>query len=171
MTLRAYAIRGLAGTIFSRGMDTLAAKLNAAGTACTVHAHGFLRCENVPRITADALRAVKMGARIVLVGHSYGGDAALMVARRLGGNNVPVPLLVAFDPTWFGAPPVPGNVARAIGFYQKVDPVGRGVLNPAPDFDGELVSERHDEPHIRIDDDPVLHARVLTEVARLKRAA
>lgn len=123
----------------------------------------------MPRIAAAAIRAAKLGARIVLVGHSYGGDAALMIAGRLSDEDVPVPLLVAFDPTWFGAPPVPGNVVRAIGFYQKIDPVGRGELKPSSDFDGDLVSEKHNEPHIRIDDDPVLHARVLAEVARLKR--
>lgn len=171
MTIRAYTIRGLAGSIFSRGMDALAAKLNAAGVRCTVHAHGLFRLENVPRIAADALRAAKAGARVVLVGHSYGGDAALTVANRLHEERVPVPLLVAFDPTWFGAPPVPANVARAIGFYQKVDPVGRGVLRAGDGFSGALINERHDEPHVRIDDDPALHARVIAEVAKLRQPA
>ena len=152
-------------------MDTLAGRLNAAGARCTVHAHGLFRCENVPRIAANALAAARAGARIVLIGHSYGGDAALMVAARLNDEDVAVPLLVAFDPTWFGAPPVAANVARAIGFYQKVDPVGRGILRASAGFSGALVNERHDFAHVRIDDDPALHARVMAEIGKLKQAA
>lgn len=168
MTIHIFTIRGLAGSIFSRGMDELAAKLAAlASVTASVHAHGVFRCENVPNIARRALQAARLGARIVLVGHSYGGDAALMVAARLGAEKVSVPLLAAFDPTWFGAPPVPANVTRAIGFHQKVDPVGRGVLRPGNGFSGELVNIRHDAPHVRMDNDPVLHARVMTEVRRL----
>ncbi|KAB2885921.1 MAG: hypothetical protein F9K38_01740 [Pseudorhodoplanes sp.] len=173
----AFAIRGLAGGPpfhFSGGMDTLAGKLRRAGFACTVHDQGsFLRpYGEVPRICDQALGAAKAGARLILVGHSMGADAALKVASLLDAHRVPVPLVVCFDPTAFklvlGPPPVPKNVARAICFYQNLTPLGRGRLRAAPGFAGQLVQELHDRIHSRIDDDPALHARVLAEVERLR---
>lgn len=129
----------------------------------------------VARIGADALRAAKAGARPILIGHSMGADAALKVAVQLDAHAVAVPLVVCFDPTSFklvfGPPPVPKNVARALCFYQKVAPLGRGVLRPGPGFSGTLVQERHDQMHSRLDDDPALHVRVVEEVRRLLRAA
>lgn len=178
--LRAFAIRGLAGGAplhFSHGMDVLAGKLRALGVTCSVHEQGSLLRPygEVARIGADALRAAKAGARPVLIGHSMGADAALKVAVQLDAHAVAVPLVVCFDPTSFklvfGPPPVPKNVARALCFYQKVAPLGRGVLRPGPGFSGTLVQERHDQMHSRLDDDPALHVRVVEEVRRLLRAA
>lgn len=175
--LRAYAIRGLAGgppLNFSRGMDALAGKLNAAEIACSVHDQGtcFHPYGVVTELTASALAAAREGKRILLIGHSMGADAALKIAVKLDAYRITVPLVVCFDPTsfrlLFGPPPVPANVARALCFYQKVDPVGRGTLKPGPGFKGALVQERHDQPHVTIDDDPALHARVLAEAARLR---
>lgn len=175
--IHAFAIRGLAGgppLYFSGGMDTLAEKLRRTGVACTVHDHGsFLRpYGDVPAICDQALRAAERGARVVLIGHSMGADAALKVATLLDARRVPVPLVVCFDPTAFklvfGPPPVPRNVGRAICFYQNLTPLGRGRLRAGPGFSGQLVQELHDRIHSRIDDDPVLHARVLAEVARLR---
>ncbi|NWG26796.1 MAG: hypothetical protein HXY30_20650 [Pseudorhodoplanes sp.] len=180
MRIRGYAIRGLAGgppLYFSRGMDTLADRLKALGVTCSVHAQGWLLHPygNVGTILADALQAAQAGARIVLIGHSMGADAALKVAVRLGENKIAVPLVVCFDPTSFrallGPPPVPPNVGCALNFYQKVDPVGRGTLRAAPGFRGRLIQERHDQAHVTLDDDPKLHARVVAEVKTLMAAA
>jgi hypothetical protein len=104
-----------------------------------------------------------------------GADAALKVAVQLDASQVAVPLVVCFDPTsftlLFGPPPVPKNVARALCFYQKVSPLGRGVLRAGPGFKGALVQERVSEIHSVVDDDPALQARVLAEIAALRDAA
>ena len=62
----------------------------------------------------------------------------------------------------------PPNVARALCFYQKISPLGRGVLKAAPGFTGSLVQERVSEIHSLVDDDPKLQARVLAEVETLR---
>lgn len=178
--LRAFLIHGLAGGrpfYFSAGLDGLARKLRAQGVTASVHAQGsFLRpYGEVGAIAQAALAMAGKGARPVLIGHSMGADAALKVAVRLDAARVAVPLVVCFDPTsfslLFGPPPVPNNVARALSFYQKISPLGRGILKAAPGFRGALIQERVATIHSAIDDDPALHARVLTEVKALQQSA
>jgi alpha-beta hydrolase superfamily lysophospholipase len=175
--LRAFLIHGLAGGrpfYFSGGLDALAHKLNAQGVTASVHEQGSLLRPygNVGALTALALAAARGGARPVLIGHSMGADAALKVAVQLEPAKIAVPLLVCFDPTsfklLFGPPPVPKNVARALCFYQKISPLGRGVLKAAPGFKGVLVQERVSEIHSAVDDDPALQKRVLAEIAALR---
>jgi hypothetical protein len=93
---------------------------------------------------------------------------------RLDASRIAVPLVVCFDPTSFslifGPPPVPKNVARALCFYQKISPLGRGVLRAGPGFKGALVQERIAQIHSAVDDDPKLQARVLSEIAALRAA-
>ncbi len=173
--LRVFLIRGLAGGrpfFFSAGLDALARALNARGIAASVHDQGsFLRpYGEVGATVAQALAAARQGARPVLIGHSMGADAALKAAQRIA-----VPLVVCFDPTsfklLFGPPPVPPNVARALCFYQKISPLGRGVLKAAPGFKGALIQERVARLHGAIDDDPALQRRVIDEIEALRAAA
>ncbi len=174
--LRAFLIRGLAGGrpfYFSAGLDALADKLKRAGVAATTHDQGsaIRPYGQVGAIAAAAQAVAEAGARPVLIGHSMGADAALKVAARLNAAQIAVPLVVCFDPTsfrrLFGPPPVPANVARIFNFYQRMTPLGRGRLTPAPDFRGHLHQEEVRRIHSRVDDDAALHARVLTEIAAL----
>ena len=177
--LRAFLVHGLAGGrpfYFSGGLDVLARKLTARGVSASVHAQGsFLRPYGEVGAIARAVRAAAgQGARPVLIGHSMGADAALKVAVQLEAARVVVPLLVCFDPTsfrlLFGPPPVPANVARALCFYQKISPLGRGLLRAAPGFKGALIQQQVATIHSAVDDDPALHARVLDEVRTLQSA-
>jgi pimeloyl-ACP methyl ester carboxylesterase len=178
--LRAFLIQGLAGGrpfYFSGGLDVLARKLAGEGVRTSVHPQGsFLRPYGEVGAIADAaLAAARKGPRPILIGHSMGADAALKVAVRLDAAGVAVPLVVCFDPTsfrlLFGAPPVPGNVARALCFYQKISPLGRGLLRAAPAFKGMLVQQQVQAIHSNVDDDPALHARVIAEVRALAQGA
>jgi len=177
--LQAFAIRGLAGGApfyFSHGLDVLAGKLRAAGVPCSMHDQGSVLRPygEVPRIFTAARHAAEHGAAPVLIGHSMGADAALKVAVLLDAHGISVPLVVCFDPTafrlLFGPPPVPKNVARALCFYQKLTPLGRGILRPASGFSGTLIQEEHPRIHSHIDDDPALQQRVLDEVRELLAA-
>ena len=58
--------------------------------------------------------------------------------------------------------------ARALCFYQKISPLGRGMLKAAPGFKGALVQERIAQIHSAVDDDPKLQARVLAEIGALR---
>jgi pimeloyl-ACP methyl ester carboxylesterase len=174
--LRVFLIRGLAGGrpfYFSGGMDALARKLKAAGIAASVHEQGSVLRPygEVDTIATAAVAAAREGKRAILIGHSMGADAALKVAVKLSVQRIAVPLVVCFDPTsfrlLFGPPPVPANVARALCFYQKVSPLGRGLLNVAPGFNGTLLQEQVAALHSAIDDDPILQQRVMDEVQQL----
>jgi len=139
-----------------------------------MHEQGsFLRPYGGVRLIAQAARdAAAEGARPILIGHSMGADAALKVAVDLAAAQIVVPLVVCFDPTSFrvvfGPPPVPKNVRRALCFYQKVSPLGRGILKAAPGFRGALIQQQVATIHSAVDDDPALQARVLAEVKALQ---
>ncbi|MGA7219982.1 MAG: hypothetical protein WBX38_16825 [Candidatus Sulfotelmatobacter sp.] len=63
----------------------------------------------------------KARARIVLFGQSWGGSAAVLLARDLQRVGVPVLLTVQVDSVaklWQNDSVIPGNVAEAINFYQ-----------------------------------------------------
>ena len=76
--------------------------------------------------------AEKQGARIVLYGHSWGGAAAIALARQLQKESIPVLLTIQVDSI---AKPgqndqvIPANVARAVNFYQS-----RGLLHGRPEI-------------------------------------
>jgi pimeloyl-ACP methyl ester carboxylesterase len=60
-------------------------------------------------------------ARIVIFGHSWGGAAAVLLARDLRRQSVPVLLTVQVDSVaklWQNDSVIPDNVAEAVNFYQ-----------------------------------------------------
>jgi pimeloyl-ACP methyl ester carboxylesterase len=63
----------------------------------------------------------KARARIVLFGHSWGASAAVLLARDLRREGVPVLLTVQVDSVakvWQNDAVIPNNVAEAVNFYQ-----------------------------------------------------
>jgi pimeloyl-ACP methyl ester carboxylesterase len=65
--------------------------------------------------------AEKARARIILFGHSWGGSAAVLLARDLRREGVPVLLTVQVDSVaklWQNDSVIPDNVAEAANFYQ-----------------------------------------------------
>ncbi len=163
--VRVYAIRGLTSSLFSHGMVILTDELNQyRGIKCTVEDHGLVYCENAPVIAENAAAAAKLGQKIVLIGHSYGGDCAVRAAMALNDAKVRVALLIAVDASWFSCPPVPANVATAISYYQEVDPLGRHVLQPGPGFSGRMVKELFAEAHVVIDKVAPVHEKIIAAV-------
>jgi len=86
---RAYLFRGVAGLIYSRGMDSLADRIRHAGIPASVQTYLTWRGA-VEQAIADYRRDP---APIILIGHSMGGDSALALAERLNSENIPVSLL------------------------------------------------------------------------------
>lgn len=105
--------RGLAN-VFSRGMDTLAARLNGRGYSARVHSTNGWR-STVRQIADRDAR----GQRdiVVLIGHSLGANATIQAADELNQQNIPVALIVTFDATQ--PRPVPRNVLSVVNFYQN----------------------------------------------------
>jgi hypothetical protein len=63
---------------------------------------------------------------VILYGHSFGGGAAVKVARKLKEIGVPVLLTIQVDSVGRNDRLIPSNVARAINFYQHDGPFIRG---------------------------------------------
>ncbi len=119
-------------------------------------------------------READRGDRIVLLGHSAGGAAALHVAWELRANGIPVELLVELD-TYIGWPPnypwltadgrsAPKNVIRGVNYYQTMgveSPLG-GVL---PLYSGRVQSYGSDGNHSGSNLAPVPHGQVPIWVA------
>ena len=74
--------------------------------------------------SAEAARA-----RVVVYGQSFGGMAAVRLARLLATESVPVELLILIDSVGWGDAVVPANVRRAANVYQDD---GRAIRGQHP---------------------------------------
>jgi pimeloyl-ACP methyl ester carboxylesterase len=153
-----YLMRGLLN-IFSLGMDELAAKIESHGIAAAVYNH-TLADAVVNQITAQ-YRAGDHGP-IILVGHSLGADAVMMMAQTLNRNDVPVALVVPFDGT--GSYAAPKNVACVLNLTQRQ----YAYMRPGAGFHGRLsnvdVSNDASIDHFTIDKSSRLQAEALNSV-------
>lgn len=160
-TAHVYLLRGLAN-IFSLGMDELGEKIERMGIAATVTNHSEWQ-ELCDKITAQ-YKAGNHGS-IILIGHSLGADAVMLMGERLGQNGVPVALIVPFDGTRSRA--ASGNVARVMNITQR----DYAYMTRGYGFRGELsnidVSGEPDMGHISIDKSPRLQDMVLKKIASI----
>jgi len=68
----------------------------------------------------------RQDARIILFGHSWGGSAAIKLARDLDRRGIPVLLTIQVDSVnkgWGDDCVIPDNVGQAVNFYQTRGPV------------------------------------------------
>lgn len=159
---RVYVMRGLAN-VFSRGMDQLTVKLKAQGVPAVVLNHSRWRSVGAELIAA--YKTDKNVAPIILIGHSLGADASLVMANWLGLNNVPVRLIVAFDAV-AETNPLGGNVAEVINYYK---PKGYGQeVKGSKSFHGKIenidLTARTDIDHLNIDKIEPLQDEVIAKV-------
>jgi hypothetical protein len=160
-----YLLRGLAGDIYSLGMDQLADKINHRGVTATVHGmseYGAVADEIIRKYRADEERGP-----IVLIGHSTGGDLIISMAQKLNDADIPVALAFGFDPTRI-APDVPPNVELFINLYQRYNPIGGGEAAPGAGFRGRLINvdlhEHNEIVHISLDKTPVIQDLVARKI-------
>ena len=160
---RVYLLRGLLN-IFSLGMDTLAEKLNAIGIQAEVFNHDSWYV--VAGKIADDYKRGQQGA-VVLIGHSLGADVLFQLTERLDKEQIPVRLVVPFDPT--SSYEVTKNVDHLLNLYQH-NGFGRRVA-AGPGFKGELVNMdlSRDESigHGSIDKSPQLHDLVIAKIRKV----
>ena len=163
---RAYLFRGVAGLIYSRGMDSLADRIRHAGIATSVQTYLLWRAA-VDQAIQDYRHDP---APIVLIGHSIGGDSALAFAQRLNSENIPVSLLVTYDPTRI-ADDVPPNVERYINIFQSSNIMGGGNVVQASRFHGHYASfnlKNHSEIiHINIEKAERIQEQLVRKIAEL----
>ena len=163
---RAYLFRGVAGLIYSRGMDSLADRIRHAGVAASVETYLLWRGA-ADQAIQDYRRD---SAPIILIGHSMGGDSALAFAERLNGENIPVSLLVTYDPTRI-ADDVPPNVERYINIFQSSNLMGGGNVVQTSRFHGHYASfnlKEHSEIiHINIEKSERLQEQLVRKIVEL----
>jgi hypothetical protein len=153
-----YLMRGLLN-IFSLGMDQLAAQIAHNGVDANVYNHSVE--ETVVDAIARKYRAGDHGPYI-LVGHSLGADAVMLMALQLNSQGVPVALVVPFDGTASYA--APANVSCVVNLTQRK----YAYMQAGPGFHGKLsnvdVSSDTTIDHVTIDKSPRLQAMALKEI-------
>jgi fermentation-respiration switch protein FrsA (DUF1100 family) len=163
---RAYLFRGVAGLIYSRGMDGLTERIRAAGIPASVQTYLTWR-GSVDQAIRDYRRDP---APITIIGHSMGGDAAISLAGALNAQNIPVSLLVTYDPTRI-ADDVPPNVERYINLYQSSNFMGGGNVVQASRFHGHYASfnlKDHSEiVHINIEKAERIQEQLVRKIVEL----
>src|SRR5262249_44305827 len=163
---RAYLFRGVAGLIYSSGMDSLAERIRQAGIPASVQTYLTWR-----GAADQAIQDYRRDpAPITLIGHSMGGDAALSFAGALNAENIPVSLLVTYDPTRI-ADNVPPNVERYINIYQSSNIMGGGNVVQGSHFHGHYASfnlKYHSEIiHINIEKAERIQEQLVGKITRL----
>ncbi|MGB6889904.1 MAG: LysM domain-containing protein [Xanthobacteraceae bacterium] len=163
---RAYLFRGVAGLIYSRGIDTLAARIRRTGIPASVGTYLLWR----PTLD-EAIRDYRRDPQpIILIGHSMGGDCVLDFAEMLNQAGIPVSLLVTYDPTRI-ADDVAPNVERYINIYQSSNFMGGGNVVQGTRFHGDYASynlKDHAEiVHINIEKADRIQEQLVAKVAQL----
>ncbi len=163
---RAYLFRGIAGLIYSRGMDKLAERIQRIGVPASVDTYLMWR-----PVVDQAIRDYHRDPQpIILIGHSMGGDSALAFAETLNAANIPVNLLVTYDPSRI-ADDVPPNVERYINIFQSSNMLGGGNVVQGLRFHGHYASynlKDHSEIiHINIEKTDRIQEQLVAKVAEL----
>jgi pimeloyl-ACP methyl ester carboxylesterase len=151
----AYLLRGFIG-VFSEGVDNLGREIDRSGVRA--HVYQDDQWAALARTIAREYQGKRDAEPLVLIGHSYGADDVIRIARELDKANVPVDLLVTLDPVyqsngaWDALPflrgvPVKADahfVGRLDNFDIKKD--RRDLLEPGTDhFNIEKKGAVHEE--------------------------
>lgn len=163
---RIIVLRGLYN-IFSRGMDKIAKDMEDMGLPVSLYNHS--RWQTISAKLIEEYRAnPKAVAPVILIGHSLGGDASIVMSNWLALNGVPVRFVVVFDAV-AQTHPLIGGIQEVMNFYK---PKGYGQeVKAAPSFNGTInnvdLTDRKDIDHLNIDKDPVLQGEVIARVVEI----
>jgi hypothetical protein len=157
-----YLLRGFAG-VFSTGLDSLAEQLAKRGYKATVHS--FTEAESLGE---QAAREQKQGkGPIIIIGHSYGAEAAVTMAEVMKKQGAPVALIVSYGPTVSVA--APSNVHAVVNYYQGGAPFKKG-----PGFHGSLSNVNLDNSeginHFNVEKIEKFHKQVIARVRAVASA-
>ncbi len=156
-----YVMRG-GLNIFSTGMDVLAKELTAKGYPAISDSFEDWHSQMAKVVAAYG----KHPYPIIIMGHSYGAETALLMAYKLRDENIPVALLVFFDLTNSGK--VPPNVAHVLNFRSSSATGINVTVTGGAHFHGTITNvTRDDLNHLNIDKAEDLHKQTIEEVATL----
>jgi len=179
----AFCLRGLLD-VFSLGLNELAERLRQEGFDANSMSGGSWR--TLSRELQQSRLRGESRRPLVLIGHSYGADNAVRMARELGKWDIEVDFLVLLDAT--SPPTVPANVARCLHLYRPTvlgdllpfafagNPVEPEEGNNRTEIINRIISESALGPgaarvdHFNIDASASVHDLVVDEVLQLYRA-
>ena len=166
---KVFVIKGLLN-VFSRGMVALGERLDENNIDNVVFNHTLWRSYTKELLNTDKARRP---THVFIAGHSFGANAALLMARELGKQNITVDYLVTFD----GDSPLPAtsNIKHVTNFWFRGRTVGRPVV-AGPGFSGRLenidLSKVESFGHLNVEKQPALHKIVVQNIlAVLKQAS
>lgn len=163
-----YLIKGMYH-VFSSGLDTLAGRLRAQGLPVRVLNH-----TSWSELASELGGRIQRGqgpARIVLIGHSLGGNNALRLAAALGQQGKTIDLVIPLDSTLPQA--VPANVRRLTHIYLprsgsgRMAQAGAGFRGRLIHVDLDLLMGKDAPGHTAIDKNDWVHRYVMAEIAVL----
>lgn len=158
-----YLLRGF-GDVFSRGLDELGRKLNERGIKARVISH-FEWSSAADDIVAEQK---KYGRRpVILIGHSLGANAAILMAKRLRRENIPVQYLATLAAT---APdPVPDNVGTVDNYYFATNGWGEKIVGGSG-FHGRMENRDYSDDravgHFNIEKQAEIQEQIIRNVMR-----
>lgn len=153
--------------VFSGGFDSIAAKLKKRGIKTRMFAHSQER-----QIASSIIANQKNYGRrpIILIGHSWGANAVLRVAKTLKGRGLRVRYMATFAATNPG--PASSNIQKLTNYYFKKDGWGKPVRR-GRGFRGRLrnidMSKYGSVNHFNVDEVPRLQRQVVRNVLRYIR--
>jgi pimeloyl-ACP methyl ester carboxylesterase len=171
-----YLLRGFIG-FWSAGINQLSDEINAAGVRSAPYQDD--QWETLAATIKTRYANDPNAEPLVLIGHSYGADDVVRIARKLNDSNIPVALLVTLDPVT--PETVPPNVRVCLNIYQSnwymnVVPFFRGVpLSPAAGpndvvlLNADVHHNRSDLngpglDHFNIEKQPKIHVEIIKNV-------
>ena len=165
---KVFVIKGLLN-IFSQGMVALGKRLDENNINNVVFNHVLWRSYAKELLNTDA---AQRPTHVFIVGHSFGANAALLMARELGKQNITVEYLVTFDGN---APlPVTSNVKHVTNFWFKGRAVGQPIV-AGPGFSGRLenvdLSKVDSFGHLNVEKQPALHQIVVRNILAILNQA
>jgi pimeloyl-ACP methyl ester carboxylesterase len=168
-----YFIRGFLG-VFSTGFDKMAKDLEKSGIRAEVYSH-LSGSSITSRIVREFGQSKKRRKKLVLVGHSFGGNAALSVASQLRQKDITVDLVITVDPTRSG--PVSPNVRKYVNYYFPGNGLGAKLAAksvPAKRITNINMRKRSDvtgegDDHWTITNNAAITKEIITAVKRTVR--
>lgn len=158
-TAHVYLLRGVLN-IFSLGLDTIGARLEAQGIPVTVT--NFVNWSSLADEAAAGYKSGRLKT-IILVGHSSGATALPDMVAKLGQQGVPVKLAIGLDSVFKTR--LSGNAERYINFY-----VANGAGEPVKrneDFRGKLDNVdvgTSGVGHLSIDKNEMMQQKVISAI-------
>ena len=120
-----YFVRGIFG-VFSRGLDDMGSQLKSQGVNATVINH---QAWKKAAVTILNHHDNHKDGPIILVGHSWGANAILRIAKFLQQRDVNVQYFVTFEPNV--SLPVPSNVETGVNYYLSNSLLGQTLAQEA----------------------------------------